>query len=74
MMTPKEVFAMAKENEVKVVDLRFLDFPGVWQHFTVPISELVLKMDSVSTDPVYGVGSRFMPVICWLYRMRTPPG
>jgi len=40
MMTPKEVFAMAKENEVKVVDLRFLDFPGVWQHFTVPISEL----------------------------------
>ncbi|MFH1580661.1 MAG: type I glutamate--ammonia ligase [Pseudomonadota bacterium] len=39
-MTPKQVLEMAKENEVKVVDLRFLDLPGVWQHFTVPICEL----------------------------------
>ena len=39
-MTPKEVLAMAKENEVKIVDLRFMDFPGLWQHFSVPISEL----------------------------------
>jgi glutamine synthetase len=39
-MTPKEVFEFAKENKAKVVDLRFLDFPGLWQHFTVPMSEL----------------------------------
>jgi glutamine synthetase len=39
-MTPEKVLAMAKEKGAKVVDLRFLDFPGVWQHFTVPISEL----------------------------------
>ena len=39
-MTPKEVLAMAKENNVKVVDLRFMDFPGLWQHFSVPVSEL----------------------------------
>lgn len=39
-MTPKQVLDMAKEKGAKVVDLRFLDFPGVWQHFTVPISEL----------------------------------
>ncbi|MBW2011494.1 MAG: type I glutamate--ammonia ligase [Deltaproteobacteria bacterium] len=39
-MTPKEVLEMAKENGAKVVDIRFLDFPGVWQHFTVPLSEL----------------------------------
>jgi len=31
---------MAKENGAKVVDLRFMDFPGLWQHFTVPISQL----------------------------------
>ena len=31
---------MAKEKGAKVVDLRFMDFPGVWQHFTVPIREL----------------------------------
>ncbi len=39
-MTPKEAIEMARENEVRVVDLRFMDFPGLWQHFTVPISEL----------------------------------
>ena len=39
-MTPEQVLAMAKENGVKVVDIRFMDFPGMWQHFTVPIGEL----------------------------------
>jgi len=39
-MTPKQVLDMVKKNKVKVVDIRFMDFPGVWQHFTVPISEL----------------------------------
>jgi glutamine synthetase len=39
-MTPKKVLDMAKENGAVVVDLRFMDFPGLWQHFTVPISEL----------------------------------
>ncbi len=39
-MTPKDVLDMAKENGVKVVDLRFMDFPGLWQHFSVPLAEL----------------------------------
>jgi glutamine synthetase len=39
-MTPKQALDMAKENGAKVVDLRFMDFPGLWQHLTVPISEL----------------------------------
>ena len=39
-MSPKEVLAMAKEENVKMVDLRFMDFPGLWQHFSVPLSEL----------------------------------
>ncbi|MCH7767578.1 MAG: type I glutamate--ammonia ligase [Nitrospinae bacterium] len=39
-MTPKEVIAFAKENGAKMVDLKFMDFPGLWQHFSVPISEL----------------------------------
>jgi glutamine synthetase len=39
-MTPKDVLAMIKENDVKMIDLRFMDFPGLWQHFSVPISEL----------------------------------
>jgi len=39
-MTPKDVLAMAKEKGARVVDLRFMDFPGIWQHFTVPLCEL----------------------------------
>ncbi len=39
-MKPSDVLAMAKEKGVKIVDLRFMDFPGVWQHFTVPLREL----------------------------------
>ena len=39
-MTPKEVLDMAKENGVKMVDLRFMDYPGLWHHFSVPIREL----------------------------------
>jgi len=39
-MTPAQVLAMAKEKGVRVVDIRFMDFPGVWQHFSVPLSEL----------------------------------
>jgi len=37
-MTPKEVLNMAKENGAKMVDLKFIDLPGLWQHFSVPIS------------------------------------
>lgn len=39
-MTPKEVLALCREKGVKSVDLRFMDFPGAWQHFTIPVSAL----------------------------------
>lgn len=39
-MTPEKVLEMAKEKGAKVVDIRFMDFPGIWQHFSVPLGEL----------------------------------
>src|SRR3990170_3548889 len=39
-MTPKDVLTFAQENKVEMVDLKFIDFPGIWQHFSVPIEEL----------------------------------
>ena len=39
-MTPKEVLALCREKDVKAVDLRFMDFPGLWQHFTIPVTKL----------------------------------
>jgi glutamine synthetase len=37
---PKEVLALCREKDVKAVDLRFMDFPGIWQHFTIPVNKL----------------------------------
>ncbi|HSR67132.1 MAG TPA: type I glutamate--ammonia ligase [Acidobacteriota bacterium] len=34
-MNAKEVIQFAREREIKAVDLRFCDLPGLWQHFTV---------------------------------------
>jgi glutamine synthetase len=39
-VTPKEVLALCREKDVKAIDLRFMDFPGLWQHFTIPAGAL----------------------------------
>src|SRR5205823_7864787 len=39
-VTPREILALIREKEVRAVDLRFMDFPGLWQHFTIPAEEL----------------------------------
>jgi glutamine synthetase len=39
-VTPKEVLAQIRQREVTTVDLRFMDFPGVWQHFSIPSDAL----------------------------------
>src|SRR5512136_2057590 len=35
-----KVIKLAKENKCKFVDLKFIDLPGLWQHYTLPITEL----------------------------------
>ncbi len=40
VVTPRELLAFIREKEVKAVDLRFMDFPGLWQHFTIPAEVL----------------------------------
>ena len=39
-MTPKEVLEYAKQNDVRQLDLRFTDLPGLQQHISYPISQL----------------------------------
>ncbi|HEU4792074.1 MAG TPA: type I glutamate--ammonia ligase [Nitrolancea sp.] len=34
------VLTFAREQGVKIVDFRFVDLPGVWQHFSIPVSQL----------------------------------
>jgi len=38
-MTPKEAVKFAKDKKAVCVDLKFMDFLGTWQHFTIPMSE-----------------------------------
>ena len=39
-MTPSDVVALAKEKGVQIVDFKFMDLPGMWQHFSIPATEL----------------------------------
>jgi glutamine synthetase len=34
--TAKDVLSFIKEKEIKFVDVKFVDVPGTWQHFTIP--------------------------------------
>ncbi|MCU0652995.1 MAG: type I glutamate--ammonia ligase [Candidatus Pacebacteria bacterium] len=39
-MEPKEIIEKCKKEGVAMVDLKFCDMPGSWQHFTLPVSQL----------------------------------
>src|SRR5437764_15164955 len=42
--TPADVVRTAKDAAVRVVDLRFTDLPGTWQHFSIPLKELTEEL------------------------------
>jgi glutamine synthetase len=49
-MKQEEIFKFIKENDIQFVELKFNDLPGLWQHFTIPVSEL-----SDIDDPTRGI-------------------
>jgi glutamine synthetase len=51
LSTPKTIIATALKQGAKMVDVKFVDTFGAWQHFSVPISEL--------TEDVFGDGFGF---------------
>jgi len=49
-MTPQEaqqVFELIKAKHIQIIDLKFNDLPGLWQHFSMPVSELT-EMDDLT--------------------------
>jgi glutamine synthetase len=38
--TPNDVRQQAQAAGIKIVDLKFIDLPGVWQHFSIPVRDL----------------------------------
>lgn len=56
-MTPEEVVKLIKEQNIEIVDLKFNDLPGLWQHFSMPVSE-VTDIEDVSKS-IWGEGAGF---------------
>src|SRR5437667_4350730 len=57
--TPSDVSKMIKDREVKLVDFKFTDLPGTWQHFTTTLSDY---SDDIFTD---GLGFDGSSIRCW---------
>ena len=58
-MTPEDaqqVTDLIKKNNIQIIDLKFNDLPGLWQHFSIPPTELT-EMDDLTTSIwVEGIG------------------
>lgn len=42
-MTPKQVLQLIEKKQIAYVDLRYMDFPSLWQSVTLPAHRLTLK-------------------------------
>ena len=40
MTTPKEVLKMIQDQKIQMIDLKFIDMPGIWQHLTLHESQI----------------------------------
>jgi glutamine synthetase len=52
----KNVEKIIKEKNIQIVDLKFNDLPGLWQHFSIPVSELWEIDDPVKSIWHEGIG------------------
>ncbi len=52
----RDVTRMVKEKNIKIIDLKFNDLPGLWQHFSIPASELKEMDDITRSIWVDGIG------------------
>lgn len=43
-MDYKEIIALCEKNNAKMIDLKFCDLPGAWQHFAVPLDQFDEKV------------------------------
>jgi glutamine synthetase len=52
MTTPGEILEFVEENKVKVIDFKFVDLPGTWQHLSIPADVLTeaLFKDGIPFD------------------------
>jgi glutamine synthetase len=52
----QNISRIIKENNIQIIDLKFNDLPGLWQHFSIPVSELWEIDDPVKSIWIEGIG------------------
>ncbi|MFA5115471.1 MAG: type I glutamate--ammonia ligase [Candidatus Omnitrophota bacterium] len=52
----RDATKLIKDKNIKIVDLKFNDLPGLWQHFSIPASELSEMDDITRSIWVDGIG------------------
>lgn len=52
----QKVSQLIKEYNIEIVDLKFNDLPGLWQHFSIPATELSEIDDPVESIWAEGIG------------------
>lgn len=52
----RKVMDMIKEQNIKIIDLKFNDLPGLWQHFSIPASGIEELEDITKSIWVDGIG------------------
>ena len=56
-MTPEEVVKLIEKENIQIIDLKFNDLPGLWQHFSMPVSEVTDIKDVAKS--IWGQGAGF---------------
>lgn len=54
--TIKDIVDLVKKNNIQVVDLKFNDLPGLWQHFSIPTADIIEDVDSPTSIWNEGIG------------------
>ncbi len=52
----KNVSKIIKDKGIRIIDLKFTDLPGVWQHFSIPATELTEIDDPATSIWAEGIG------------------
>jgi len=55
-MKPEELLKFVKAKGIKIIDLKFNDLPGMWQHFSIPAKELTELEDLTDSIFTQGIG------------------
>src|SRR5208283_3406737 len=52
---PKDVVKLLEKHKIEIIDLKFNDLPGLWQHFSIP-AEDVMDVESPTSIWTDGIG------------------